>query len=94
MVCKARPLCTRYEGHARQLRVQQQVQYEALKEARQRHINKEGKRLYAKRAGVEGAVSQGIRDFGLRQTRYRGRAKTHLQHVATAAAMNIDRIVA
>jgi transposase len=94
LVCKARPQCTRYEGHARRLRVQQQAQYEALKEARQRHTSKEGKRLYAKRAGVEGTVSQGVRGFGLRQTRYRGRAKTHLQHVATAAAMNIDRIVA
>jgi transposase len=35
-----------------------------------------------------------VRAFGLRRTRYRGLAKTHLQHVATAAAINIDRIVA
>ena len=34
------------------------------------------------------------RAFGLRRTRYRGLAKTHLQHVATAAAINVDRIVA
>ena len=38
--------------------------------------------------------SQGVRAFGLRRTRYRGLAKTHLQHVATAAAINIDRAVA
>jgi len=94
LACKARPLCTRYEGHARRLRVQQQVQYEALRDARHRQASKEGKRLYAKRAGVEGTVSQGVRGFGLRKTRYRGQAKTHLQHVATAAAVNIDRIVA
>jgi len=35
-----------------------------------------------------------VRAFGLRRTRFRGLAKTHLQHVATAAAINIDRIVA
>ena len=35
-----------------------------------------------------------MRAFGLRRTRYAGLAKTHLQHVATAAAINIDRIVA
>jgi IS5 family transposase len=43
---------------------------------------------------VEGTLSQGVRAFGLRRTRYRGLDKTHLQHVATAAAINIDRIVA
>jgi Transposase DDE domain len=35
-----------------------------------------------------------VRAFGLRQTRYQGLEKTHLQHVAIAAAINIDRIVA
>ena len=29
----------------------------------------------------------------MRHTRYRSRAKTHLQHVATAAGINVDRIV-
>jgi transposase len=32
--------------------------------------------------------------FGLRRTRYWGLAKTHVQHVAIAAAINIDRLVA
>jgi transposase len=31
--------------------------------------------------------------MGLRQTRYRGLKKTYLQHVATAAAMNVARVV-
>ena len=35
-----------------------------------------------------------MRAFGLRRTRYRGLAKTHMQHVAIAAAINVDRIVA
>jgi transposase len=92
--CRARSLCTRSEKGPRQMRLQPRTQYEALKEARQHHASMAGKQLYAKRAGVEGTVSQGVRAFGLRQTRYRGLAKTHLQHVATAAAMNIDRIAA
>jgi transposase len=37
-------------------------------------------------------VSQGVRGYGLRQTRYRGLARTYLQHIATAAAMNIVRL--
>jgi len=41
---------------------------------------------------VEGTISQAVRSFGLRRSRYIGHAKTHLQHVATAAAMNLVRM--
>ena len=37
---------------------------------------------------------RGYARLGSAATRYRGLPKTHLQHVATAAAINIDRIVA
>jgi hypothetical protein len=57
-------------------------------------VPEEGKRQYQQRAGVEGTLSQGVRGFGLRYARYRGLTKTHFQQVATAAAMNVDRIVA
>ena len=43
-------------------------------------------------SGVEGTLSQGVRGFGLRHCRYIGLVKVHLQHVATAAAINIYRI--
>jgi IS5 family transposase len=46
------------------------------------------------RAGIEGTLSQAVRAFGLRRTRYRGLAKTSLQHVATAVAMNVERATA
>jgi transposase len=39
-------------------------------------------------------MSQAVRAFGLRQARYRGLVKTGLQHIATAAAINIDRLAA
>ena len=41
---------------------------------------------------MEGTLSQGVRALGLRQSRYWGLAKTHLQHLATAAAINLDRL--
>jgi transposase len=91
--CPARHLCTRSQNE-RRMRLQPRPQFEALKEARLRHASQEGKRLYNRRAGVEGTISQGVRAFGLRKTRYWGLAKTHLQHIATAAAINLDRLVA
>lgn len=43
-------------------------------------------------AGIEGAFSQGVRAYGLRQARYGGLRKTQVQDVATAAAMNLCRL--
>jgi len=89
-----RPCCTRARHTGRRLRLPPQDQYEALEAAQTWYASEEGKQLYKRRAGVEGTLSQGVRAFGLRRTRYWGLAKTHLQHVATAAAINIDRIIA
>ena len=92
----ARPgaLCTRAKQTPRRLYLQPMAELEALDAARQRLKTEEGWLLYAQRAGVEGTLSQGVRAFGVRRTRYRGLAKTHLQQVMTAVAMNIDRIAA
>jgi transposase len=48
---------------------------------------------YQVRAGVEGTVSQGVRAFGMRRSRYIGLAKTGLQQACAAAAMNVLRVV-
>jgi Transposase DDE domain len=48
--------------------------------------------LYANRSGIEGTVSQCVRTCGLRRTRYRGFAKTHLDHTPTATAINCLRL--
>jgi len=94
--CPSRARCTRarskYQG--RVLAVMPQPEHEALAAARAREDTAEGKRLYAQRNGVEGTLSQAVRAFGLRQARYRGLTKTGLQGVATAAALNLDRIAA
>ena len=52
----------------------------------------EFKEQYAKRAGVEGTISQGTRTFGLRRCRYRGEVKTRLQNIIIAAAINLVRV--
>jgi transposase len=90
--CPARSLCTRAEHQARHLKLPPRAEHEALKAARGRLATKEGRRCYARRAGIEGTISQGVRAFGLRRSRYRGLARTHLQHVATAAAINLARL--
>jgi transposase len=92
--CPVRPCCTRAKHTGRRLRLPSQDQYEALQAAQTWSASEEGQQLYKRRAGVEGTLSQGVRAFGLRRTRYGGLAKTHVQHVAIAAAINIDRIVA
>ena len=52
----------------------------------------EWKAEYARRAGIEGTLPEGVRGFDLRRCRYVGLAKVHLQHVITAAAMNLSRL--
>ena len=69
-----------------------QAQHEALLAAREREKSEAFFELYNQRAGVEGTISQGVRACGLRQARYIGLAKTHLQHLFTAMAIDIIRI--
>ena len=92
--CPARSLCFRTTEAGRRLHLPSQERFEAVQAARAWYASEEGRQRYQCRAGVEGTLSQGVRAFGLRQTRYRGLEKTHLQHIAIAAAINIDRLVA
>jgi len=92
--CTARSQCTRAQTSARVLTFKPKVQHEALQAARQRQKTPAFKERYKTRAGVEGTISQGTRAFGLRRSRYIGLAKTHLQHILTAAAINLTRAVA
>jgi transposase len=57
-------------------------------------VNNGWKKEYDRRAGIEGAISQGTRAFGLRRARYIGQAKTHLQNILIAAVINVSRIIA
>ena len=92
--CKSRPLCTRSKNTGRELTLRPQHQHEVLLEARERQSTEEFWEEYSIRAGVEGTISQGVRGFGLRRSRYIGMDKTHLQHVITAVAINVVRLLA
>lgn len=91
--CPLRSRCTRDQTKGRTLTVLPQPQFEALQAARQRQQTQEFKDQYATRAGVEGSISHAAFTLGLRRARYRGLAKTHLQHLATAAAINLIRVM-
>jgi transposase len=90
--CEARALCTRSQDAPRALTVLPQAQHVALQAARQRQETDEFKAQYALRAGVESSISQGVRRFDLRRSRYIGLARTHLQQTITATAMNLVRL--
>jgi transposase len=92
LACPSRPRCTRATTEGREMTLRPRELHEALQVARRRQETAEWKAEYAVRAGVEGALSQGVRGFGLRRCRYVGLAKARLQHVATAAAINVYRI--
>lgn len=68
-------------------------EYEALNKARRRMHDPAWKKKYRVRAGVEGTLSQGVRAFGMRRSRYVGLAKTTLQQVLAAIGINALRIV-
>jgi len=90
--CPDQPDCTRSQRGVRVLSFKPQAEYEMLNAARQRQTSEEFKSKYKQRAGIEGTISQGVRAFELRRTRYLGLAKTRLQHLAVAAAMNLTRL--
>ncbi len=92
--CRACPVqaqCTRSNPLRRSITVRPAAQHTALHKAREREKTDDFAEQYARRAGVEGTISQGVRAFDMRQARYLGLAKTHLQQVLTAAVMNIAR---
>ena len=92
--CPVRSQCTRAKVNPRGLTLMVQEDYEALAKARERQTTAEFKQQYSLRSGIEGTISQGVRGFHLRQCRYLGLAKTCLQHILTAAAMNLERVYA
>jgi transposase len=92
LVCTCQADCTRSKRGARTVTFKPRVEYETLQAARERQETTTFKEKYNKRAGIEGTISQGTRAFDLRRTRYIGLVKTHLQHLATAAAINLTRV--
>lgn len=92
-VCVARPLCAPPTSTRRVVNFHPREDYEALNVARARMTDPTWQERYRRRAGVEGTLSQGVRALGMRRSRYIGLAKTGLQQVCTAVAINASRVV-
>src|SRR6266545_7325083 len=92
--CPSRAQCTKAKVAPRILFLLSQPEHGALQTARQRQQTAAFREEYALRAGVESLMSQGMRAFDLRKARYIGCARTQVQHILIAVAINIVRLVA
>ena len=90
--CPFRDQCTRSKQEPRIIGLLPREQHEALQAARREQETEGFRWRYAARAGIEGTHEQANRRCGLRRCRYIGEAKAHLQHLLTAAAINVVRL--
>ena len=90
--CALRTRCTKAKAEPRIIGLQPREYHEVLQEARQQQQTDTFRLQYAARAGIESTHEQALRRCGLRHCRYIGSAKTRLQHIVTAAAINLIRI--
>jgi transposase len=91
-ICPVRADCTTSTLSGREITVRPQLEHLALQEARSAQLTPAFKARYDARAGIEGTLSQALRLTKLRQARYRGLARTRLQHLLSAAALNLHRL--
>jgi transposase len=76
----------------RTLTIRPQPYYQALHAARQREATEGFQAEYARRAGIEGTISRGVRAARLRRTRYIGLTRVRLGHILTAVGLNVLRL--
>ncbi|NSC22854.1 hypothetical protein FM076_17425 [Streptomyces albus subsp. chlorinus] len=79
-------------GRGREIMLREKAAHDAMKRNRADQRDPEWRSLYQQRQGIEATVSQGVRAFGLRRSRYRSHPETRLQHLFTATAMNLTRL--
>ena len=94
LVCAVKEQCTSNKKEGRSLQFYSQAEHEAREQQRLYQATPQFKELSDLRAGIEGTLSQAVRVFELRRTRYRGLDKTHLQHLLSAVALNLVRVYA
>lgn len=90
--CPDRAQCTTSATKPRSISVLPRPLHEIQMSNRLDQRTEQWQRRYAIRAGIEATLSQNVRTHGLRRSRYRGLARTHVQHVLTATACNITRV--
>ncbi|GHF76923.1 hypothetical protein GCM10018790_63690 [Kitasatospora xanthocidica] len=79
-------------GRGREITLREKDAHDAIQKNRADQQDPDWQRIYQHRQGIEATISQGVRAFGLRRSRYRGQPKTSLQHLYTATAMNLTRL--
>ncbi|MFE0777601.1 transposase [Streptomyces sp. NPDC058861] len=79
-------------GQRREIMLRHHDEHQAIQQNRAARQTREWRDRYQQRNGIEATVSQGVRAFGLRRSRYRGQPKTHPQHLFAAAAINLSRL--
>jgi transposase len=89
--CPVRTHCTRALTGPRNLTLRPQQEFAALQQRRLFQKTPHFKQQYARRAGIEGTISQAVRRTDLRHARYIGLDKTRLQHILCAVAINLCR---
>jgi transposase len=92
--CPVQTQCTRSASQSRRLVLRNREHYEALQVARERQQSELFQAEYARRAGIEGTISQGTHTGDLRRSRYFGFPKTRLMHLLLGAALNFMRVAA
>ncbi|WP_223884689.1 IS1182 family transposase [Micromonospora craniellae] len=90
--CPARALCTTAKRGSRMLTFYPRDLHHALSTARTQQTSQDWADKYKLRAGVEATINQTLDITGIRHARYRGLAKTRLQHVFSAIALNLARL--
>jgi len=91
--CPIRDQCTLAAEHiARRITIHPEPIHEARMAAHAAQGSEQWRATYNARAGIEGTISEAVRGPNLRYARYRGLAKTHLQNVLSAMAINIGRL--
>ncbi|MFE9341394.1 IS1182 family transposase [Streptomyces sp. NPDC007063] len=89
--CPDRPACTRGTA-ARTVNFLPRHLHELQARNRTDQQDSQWRRLYATRSGVEGTICEFVNGHRARRSRYHGLSKTHVQHVLTGIAINIERL--
>lgn len=87
--CAVRARCTHSTTGGRTLKLK--ADYATLQAGRQHQQTADFRTEYTLRAGIEGTISALIRAQGARRSRYKGAAKTHVQNLLIACAVNVRR---
>ena len=90
--CPDRGKCTTAVRAGRQLSLRPREIHDAVTAARAAQDTPGFKDRYRARAVVEGTIAQATHVTGIRRARYTGLAKTRLEHLAAATAINCIRL--